>query len=110
MIEQVTTQNATCNTQNATRFKRNTQHENTRLSPAWHLNLAQAWAAQGELDKAAEIVATAYAADPLLKDTYAAVAWRQFWPAKKYQEVVEWIGRDTESAERRLYLNFLGTN
>lgn len=59
-----------------------------RLSPHWRLKLAQAYAANGEIPKAEEHVRIAYAANPMLKDGYAQIAWQCHWPAKRFAEFI----------------------
>ncbi len=67
-----------------------------RLSPAMRLNLAQAYAAKGDLETAEKHVAAAYAEKPDLKDGYARCAWQYYWPLKQYDKVIEWMERDLE--------------
>jgi tetratricopeptide (TPR) repeat protein len=74
--------------------KNKTRNRDSRLSPAWHLNLAQVYAAKGELEKTAEQIETAYAADPNLKDGYARIGWSIFWPQKDYAKTIEWMEKD----------------
>ena len=67
---------------------------NNRLSPAWMLNLAQAYAAIGEIEKAFGLVEKAYLINPNLKDGYARCAWQFFWPQKDYDKVIEYCESD----------------
>jgi tetratricopeptide (TPR) repeat protein len=68
-----------------------------KLSPAWMLNLAQAYAAIGEIKKAFGLVEKAYLINPNLKDGYARCAWQLFWPKKDYDKVIEYCESDQNS-------------
>ncbi len=87
------------------------QNQQCRLSPAMRLNLAQAYAAKGDIKKAASLVHEAYVAGPTLKDGYARIAW-QFFAVKKdysqvgfellanrsdYSNILRWTNRDLDS-------------
>ena len=67
---------------------------NSRLSPAWRLNYAQALAVTGDIDHAEKQVAMAYAENPALKDGYSRIGWALYWPKKDYAKVIEWFDKD----------------
>ncbi len=50
----------------------------SRLSPAHRLNLAQAYAAKGDIKAAERHVAATYSENPDLKDGYARIGWQFF--------------------------------
>lgn len=75
-----------------------------RLSSAWQLNLAQAYAAIDEVETAMDLVDQAYRLNPALKDGYARCAWQCFWLKGNYSKTVEWICFDEQQG--RLSSNY----
>ncbi len=73
-------------------------HPVKRISASQRLNLAQAYAAVGDLAKAEEQVAAAYTEALDAKDGYSRIAWQYFWPKKEYTKVLELMERDAEEA------------
>lgn len=65
-----------------------------RLSPGWMLNLAQAYAAKGDLSYAASVVEKAYAGDDSLRDGYARCAWLYFDPKRAYSEILVYLDKE----------------
>lgn len=49
--------------------------EENRISPGWQINLAQVFGQMEKWDRAAELIAQAYAADAALTDGYARLGW-----------------------------------
>jgi hypothetical protein len=70
---------------------------NSRLSPPWRLNYAQALAVTGDIDNAEKQVTMAYAENPALKDGYSRIAWSHFLEKKDYSSIRLWINRDEDS-------------
>lgn len=69
--------------------------KHNRLSPAWRLFLAQAYAAKGDIDTAEKHVKTAYGSNSNIKDGYAGLAWyKHFFPKKNYTAVAKWLEKD----------------
>ena len=67
-----------------------------RLSPAWEIILAQAYAANGNIDKSIETVNDAYDAEPTLIDGYARCAWQYYWPRSEFEKVIEFCELDNQ--------------
>ena len=83
--------------------KHQTTNNMSRPSPQWRLNLAQAYAAKGELDKAEPLVKQAYAEDPSVKDGYAKIGWQKYWPEKEYDKVIEYCEKDLVHGWTRIH-------
>ena len=65
-----------------------------RLSPTWMLNLAQVFAAMGEIDRCWPMVEKAYQTQSDLANGYARCAWQWFWPRKEFAQVISWMEKD----------------
>lgn len=69
-------------------------NKKNRLTPAWMLNLAQAYAACDEIDKAMILVEKAYKADLNIADGYARCAFQFYWSRQAYCKLIEMFEKD----------------
>ena len=69
---------------------------NKRLSPSWMLNYAKAVAANGDIDKAFELLDDAYKANPSLKDGFIQLAYTYALPRKNYAQMLKLCLTDTD--------------
>ncbi len=60
-----------------------------RISPAWRIHLAQAYAASGDIDKAKKEVKIAYSDSPTLRDGYSRIGWEAYWDKKEYDKIIK---------------------
>lgn len=64
-----------------------------RLSPGWRLNLAHAYAANGDFSAARQQVETAYAESPVVKDGYSRIGW-QLHISGQIQKAIQFFEKD----------------
>ncbi|RKX64617.1 MAG: hypothetical protein DRP42_06090 [Tenericutes bacterium] len=68
-----------------------------RLSPAWMINFAVAYAATGDFNQARSLVERAYKESPHLKDGYSRISWQCYLPLRDYRSVRLWMKRDADA-------------
>lgn len=64
-------------------------YDEGKLSSAWTVNFAQAYALSGNIDKALRFVKQAYDNDPLIKDGYTKIARIYYSPRKNYTKLLK---------------------